>query len=154
MDVRQANLKIINDIDGTWSVAAAYLGMTENALRNRVYESKGQRLSVDDSLMLQALSKTTHFAEAVAVTSGGTFVKLPGPDSVSTEAVQAQFNELYAEVGLLFSEFARSSADGEIDSNEEDRLKDIGSNLHQKTEQLLTLMFSLYCPRKKVLRVA
>ena len=66
MGLRDAKLKMIAGVTGSWEVAAAYLGMTVNALRNRAYEVKGQVLTEDHCLALQALSGTTYYAEAIA----------------------------------------------------------------------------------------
>ncbi len=86
MDVRTANLSVIRAITGSWDVAAAYLGMSRNSLHNRVYEVKGQRLSVDDSLALQSLSKTTYFAEAVAICIGAAvFFQLPDVGGIESD---------------------------------------------------------------------
>ncbi len=77
MNLRRAVLDMINAVNGKWIVAAAHLGWSESALKNRVYETRGQSLSISDALALQQLSGTSHFAEAIACASGGTFVLIP-----------------------------------------------------------------------------
>ncbi|KQV78489.1 hypothetical protein ASD15_22005 [Massilia sp. Root351] len=153
MDVRKAVLKMIGTVNGSWTVAAAYLGMTENSLRNRAYETKGQALSTHDQLTLQELSGTTLFAEAIAVASGGTFVKLPGVDEIENDSIQAMFNQHYAELGVLFSTFTAAIGDDEIDEDERAKLEAQGELLHRKTETLLALMFSVYCRHSKALKL-
>lgn len=154
MDIRSAVVTMINAVGGKWTVAAAHLGMTENALRNRVYETKGQSLSTDDKLALQALSRTSHFAEAICTASGGTFVKLPEIGEIANESIQAMFNQNYAELGALFATFSDAIADGEIDDKERAQLQAQGEQLHRKTETLLALMFSVYCRRTNTVRLA
>jgi hypothetical protein len=153
MDVRSAVLKMIASVNGSWSVAAAYLGMTENSLRNRAYETKGQALSTYDKLSLQQLSGTTLFAEAVAAESGGTFVKLPDIGDVENDSIQAMFNQNYAELGAMFSTFTAAIVDGEIDEKERAQLQGQGEQLHRKTEMLLALMFSVYCRRTNTVKM-
>lgn len=149
MGIRNAVLQIIGSVSGTWAVSAAYLGMSEAALRSRVYENKGWQLSTRDALSLQQMSGTTHFAEAIAIESGGTFVKLPGMDEIENDSIQALFNQNYAELGALFSTFTAAIGDGEIDDAERALLQAKGEQLHRKTETLLALIFSVYCRHNK-----
>lgn len=153
MDIRSAVITMINAVSGKWTVAAAHLGMTENALKNRAYETKGQSLSTDDKLALQQLSRTTHFAEAICAASGGTFVKLPDIGEVENDSIQALFNQNYADLGALFSTFTAAIEDGEIDDNERAKLQSQGEQLHRKTETLLALMFSVYCRRTNTVKL-
>lgn len=153
MDVRNANMKMVNSATGSWSVAAAYLGMSETALRNRVYESKGQVLRTHDSLRLQELSQTTLFAEAVANESGGVFVAMPDIDQISNENIQSKFNETYAELGLLFSTFSKAVEDGVIDTAERGDIETIGNDMHKKVEALMALMFGAYCRKSNTVKL-
>ena len=59
-----------------WDAIAAALEMTRNALENRIYETKRQTMSAETALVLQKMTGSTLFAEAVASLSGGAFVKL------------------------------------------------------------------------------
>lgn len=153
MDVRSAVLKMISAVQGKWIVTAAHLGMTENSLRNRVYETKGQSLSTDDKLALQQLSGTTFFAEAIATASGGTFVKLPDMGEIENDSVQAMFNETYAELGILFSTFTAAIANGKIDEKERQKLESHGEELHRRLERLQALMFRMYCRRTQSVKL-
>lgn len=153
MDVRTAVLRMIASIDGGWPVAASQLGMTEAALRNRAYGTKGQSLAEVDKFALQNLSQTTWYAEAVATASGGTFVKLPEIDAIENDSIQAMFNQNYADLGKLFTLFTEAVADGEIDDVERARLQSQGEELHRKTEMLLAVMFSIYCRQTSTVKL-
>lgn len=154
MDVRRAVLRMIAAIGGKWVVAAAHLGMTENSLKNRAYELKGQSLSTDDALALQQLSGTTFFAEAIAAASGGTFVKLPNIDKSTNDSIQQLFNQNYAEIGRLFESFTAAAADGVIDDHERAQISAHGQALHRKIEMLMALMFSVYCRHTHAVNLA
>lgn len=155
MDVRATNLRMINEVDGTWDVVAAFLGMSKASLHNRVYEVKGQKLSVEDTMVLQSLSKTTHFADVVADATGGVFVKMPDAASIAQDSIHAKFNELYADVGALFSEYqADIKNDGVIDDAEFERLQTILADMHKKGEELLSLMMVIGKRRVPALKVA
>jgi hypothetical protein len=153
MEVRSALVKMVNAIDGKWVVAAAHLGMTENALKNRVYETKGQSLSTSDAMLLQELSGASHFAEAIAHASGGTFAKLPDIGQVDNDSVHAVFNELHVEFAEHFKQFMDAINDGQIDSGERKSLEEHGATVHRTFDKLQALMFAVYCPRTNVVKL-
>lgn len=135
---------LIKEIDGSWSVAAAHLGMTRDALENRVYEKKGQTLWLEDILELQAHADSTLFAEWIAQRSGGTFVKLPDVEHFGNEELLAKFNELYAELGRLSMEHNDALGDNIIDKGEAGKLTARVAEIHQTLEELLALTFKIY----------
>lgn len=144
MDHRKAVIKMVTAVNGGWTVAAAHLGMTENALRNRVYETKGQSLSTNDKIALQELSSTTYFVEALAVTSGGTFVKLPGIDEMENDSIQKLFAENYRELGRLYDAYTSAVEDDEITDAEMARMESHVNLVHQRTAMLKALIPRLY----------
>jgi hypothetical protein len=145
MELREAKLKMIAAVRGGWEVAAPYLGMSVNALRNRVYGVKDQKLSDEDSLALQMLSDTKHYAEAIAAASGGIFVRLPDGGECENQDLMKKFNELYAELGDLSRDFNTAiSNDDVIDSRERKILEDDARKMHQTLSELLGLMFLVY----------
>lgn len=144
MELREALKTMITSFDGGWAVASAYVGMTIDSLGNRVYEKKGQGLSIPDALALQSGSKTTLFAEWVSQQSGGTFVKLPDVADVGNDELLLKFNELNAEMGRLAQEFSASVKDGVVTDVEAKKLKSIGTEMHRTVEELLALTFKIY----------
>lgn len=77
MEIKKAYLAMIKEYPGGWDAMSAALGMTRDALENRIYERKGQSVLVETALQMQLFSASTHFAEAVSQVSGGVFMKLP-----------------------------------------------------------------------------
>lgn len=130
-----------------WTGTAATLGMSRSALEARVYEVKGSGMRVTTALTIQSYAESTHFAEAVAQASGGTFVKLPADLSAGNEVLMAKFQELYVELGILSRDFAEATANDEIDSTERKLLEADGARLHKVLAELLALSFRVYCPR-------
>jgi|GEM_PF-230965 len=128
-----------------WAGTAATLGMARSALEARVYEVKGSGMRVTTALLIQAHAGTTHFAQAVAAASGGVFIQLPEGDGVSGEELQAKFHELYVELGRLSATYTAAIADGEIDGREREDLQEIGQQMHKTTQELMALMFQIYC---------
>jgi hypothetical protein len=145
MELREAKLKMIAAVRGGWEVAAPNLGMSVNALRNRVYGVKDQKLSDEDSLALQLLSDTKHYAEAIAAASGGIFVRLPDGGEHENQDLMKKFNELYTKLGDLSRDFTAAIAnDDSIDARERKVLEEDARKMHQTLSELLGLMFLIY----------
>jgi hypothetical protein len=128
-----------------WTGTAATLGMTRSQLEARVYEVKGSGMRVSTALLIQAHAGTTHFAQAIAVASGGVFVELPTGEGVNGEFLHDKFHELYTELGRLSGTYTDAIKDGEIDRRERCELEDISQQMHKTMKELMGLMFQVYC---------
>jgi hypothetical protein len=117
--------------------------MSRDAIENRIYERKGQGVLVETALQMQKFSGTTHFAEAVAAVSGGTFVKLPETE-VENADLMRKFNDLYAELGRFSSDFNQAIEDDEINRREEALLRDGADRVHKVLGELLALSLRVY----------
>lgn len=144
MEIKKSFLSMIRAFPGGWDAMAGALGMSRDALENRIYERKGQSVLVETALQMQEFSGTTHFAEAVAQASGGLFMKLPECHQDRDELL-AKFNELYSELGDLSGKFREYVKDDEIDQRERLDLTDTGQKIHRTVEELLALTFQIYC---------
>ncbi|WP_100221475.1 YmfL family putative regulatory protein [Herbaspirillum rubrisubalbicans] len=145
MNLRQANLGMINSYPGGWDGMAAVLGLSRDALENRVYERKGQSVSVHQELQMQEFSGTTLFAEAIATRSGGVFTKLIEPGTVDREDLHSKFQELWAKVGDLSRAYTAYTDDNYIDSREKADLQRISNEIQRAMQELMALMFQIYC---------
>lgn len=145
MEIRKSYLAMIKEYPGGWDAMSAALGMSRDALENRIYERKGQSVLVETALQMQQFSGSTHFAEAVAQQSGGVFMRFPERSDQGRDELLAKFNELYAELGDLSSKFREYVKDDEIDRKERADLTDVGQHIHRKVEELLALTFHIYC---------
>lgn len=145
MEIKRAYLGMIKAFNGGWDAMCGALGMTRSQLENRIYERKGQGVDVELAMQMQKFSGTTMFAEAVAASSGGTFVKLPEIDGIDNEALLVKFNQLHSKLGLLSQRFGEYTADGEVESRERADLLGIGGEVHKTLEELLAITFKVYC---------
>lgn len=136
---------MIKAYPGGWDAMSAALGMTRDALENRIYERKGQSVLVETAQQMQHFSGTTHFAEAVAQESAGVFVRLPERSNQDRDELLTKFNELYARLGDLSTKFRDYVQDNEIDKRERQDLSDVGQQIHRTVEELLALTFQVYC---------
>jgi hypothetical protein len=142
---RKYYLNMIGAFPGGWEAMAGALGMSVSSLENRVYERKGQCVSVHLAQQMQAFSGTTLFAEGIAAESGGVFVRLPDVREVGNDELLSEFNLLYAELGELSAKFREYVQDDEISEKERADLNDVAHHIHQTVEQLLALMYQVYC---------
>lgn len=147
MNLRQSYLAMIKGFPGGWDAMAGALGMSRDALENRVYERKGQGITVETALQIQAFTQGAQFAEAIATASGGTFVKLPDDLSNDNELLMAKFQSLYAELGQFSRDFSAATADDLIDSREKLILEQDAAQLHKVLSELLALTFRIYSPQ-------
>lgn len=146
MKIKKSYLGMIKAFPGGWDAIAAAMGMSRNALQNRVYELKGQGINVDSALQLQAFSGTTLFAEAVAASSGGTFVKLPTDISDGNELIAKKFREIYIRLGQFAERFEEAIAgDDEIDAKERADLEVIMDGIHKSLSEMMALSARVYC---------
>ena len=145
MKIKKSYLGMIRAFPGGWDAIAAALGMSRNGLENRVYERKGQGVTVDTALQLQAFSGTTLFAEAVAASSGGAFVKLPEDICDGNEALAKKFRDIYVRLGVFASHFEEATADEVIDPRERACLDADIDGLQRGLSELMALTIRVYC---------
>lgn len=144
MGIRQSHVEMIKSFPGGWDAMAAALGYSRNALENRLYERKGQDLSTHDSMQMQLMTGTTHFAEAIAEESGGYFTRLPDFNFESNTDLLEKFVNLSAMFGDLAREHMNAIDDGEIDDKERVRLINLKNDIHTALELLLAHAFHIY----------
>ena len=143
VDIKKSYLAMIKAFPGGWDAIAGALGMSRDAIENRVYERKGQGVLVDTAMQIQTFSGTTHFAEAVAAVSGGTFVKLPNVEFENGD-IMRKFNELHAELGRFSSDFNQATSDDVIDRREEAVLRADADRIHKALSELFALTMRVY----------
>lgn len=142
--MRAAILQTIRDFPGGWEAMAGALGMSRDALENRIYERRGQGLLLSTAVMMAKLADSPALAHELARQAGGVYVALP-PAATERGDILGQFNALYVELGNLSAEFRAAVGDDEIDDVERARLVRVGQQVHAKIEQLLGLSFAVYC---------
>lgn len=148
--IKNSYQEMCRAMNGGWSTMAASLGLSKNALENRVYERKGQSIDVHMAMQMQANSGTAHFAEAIATESGGVFIPLPDSGEIDHEDIQHVYMELVEEVGRLAREWRDATRDGEVDAKERVRLEAIQVAICQRVTQMNTLTFIVFCKDTKV----
>ena len=122
--INQALRTMAQSPNGGYAVTSSMLGITRAALENRLYEVKGQRVSIEEAMLMQRLLERTDFAEAVAAESGGVFVAVPEMDAAALlgEDIREHLHHSVEELGTLFSTWRNSTADGCLSKTESAQL--------------------------------
>lgn len=125
--IKQAIKAMCQGISGGYAVMAAALGLSSKAaLENRIYEVKGQRVSIEEAMMMQRITGRSDFAEAVAAESGGVFVKLSEEEELcGSEEIAQRFLNIMAANGDLVTAWQEAAADGEVSAAELEGLEKI-----------------------------
>lgn len=149
VNLRQCFLSMIKAYPGGWDAMAAALGMTRDALENRIYERKGQGLLGETERQMQKFSGTTCLAEAIATDAGGVFVKLPDDLSDSNEEMWTKAQQLHVELGRYFASVQKATADGVIDAREQLILNSDEARVHRVMAELHALVRRIYTPQPR-----
>jgi hypothetical protein len=140
---------MIKAFPGGWDAMVGALGMSRDALENRIYERKGQGVLVETARQLQAFSGTTHFAEAIATASGGVFVKLPDDLDGDNDEMWSKAQQLQIELGRFFEDVKKATADGVIDEREQAVLDADEARVHKVMAELHALVRRIYTPQPR-----
>lgn len=122
--ISQALREMAKSPNGGHATTATMMGLTKTTLENRLYEIKGQQISIEQAMLMQRMTERTDFAEAVAQESGGVFVLLPELDAAALmgEDITDCFLDVFADLGGMVDEWKRATADGRVCNEESARL--------------------------------
>ncbi len=123
MEMKKVIIEMIENIPGGKSAVAGFLGFTESELNNRLYQIKGQRFKNEELIAIQQEYGCTQFIDELCRLAGGRFVPDVAEDELDkVELANLQLHELSAR-GLLFALLEKALEDGEVTSQEEDKIR-------------------------------
>ena len=123
MAMKKDIMEMIEKIPGGKSAVAGFLGFTESELNNRLYQTKGQRFKNEELIAIQQEYGCTQFIDELCRLAGGRFVPDVAENELDkVELANLQLHELSAR-GLLFAALETALEDGEITSQEEDKIR-------------------------------
>ena len=123
MAARKFYLEMIRAYPGGWEAMAAALGMSKDALENRLYERKGQQINVQTAMQMQHFSGTTLFAEAVAYDSGGIFIPIEPFEGIADIELLDGYTAMVVDEGKFATDFRTALKDGSISRREFELLR-------------------------------
>ena len=119
MAMKRTIIEMIEKIPSGKSAVAGFLGLTESALNNRLYQTKGQRFTCEELVAIQQAFGLTDYTDELCRQAGGVFVPLPQFSQLdNVELSHLQIKEAAAR-GLLFETLHEALLDGEINAAEE-----------------------------------
>ena len=123
MAMKKVIMEMIEKIPGGKSAVAGFLGFSEAELNNRLYHTKGQRFKNEELIALQLEYGCTDFIDELCRNAGGRFVPDVAEDELDkVELANLQLHELSAR-GFLFALLEKALEDGEVTSQEEDKIR-------------------------------
>ena len=147
MAMKKVIMEMIEKIPGGKSAVAGFLGFSEAEMNNRLYHTKGQHFKNEELIALQLEYGCTDFIDELCRLAGGRFVPDVAEDELDkVELANLQLHELSAR-GLLFALLEKALEDGEVTSQEEDKIRQALSKHLSATQHSVELAISLYKPQ-------
>jgi len=141
--------KTIAALPGGYAEAAEWLGVTEDALFNRLRAGGDQIFPMGWAIVLQQASGTKHIADAVSRQSNSVNVPLVAVEDIEN----ADINERLMETIEWISEHSQyvriATADGVIDAAERERIEENSYQVMAKWQEHLTLLYRVFCAPEK-----
>ncbi|EPH2702383.1 TPA: DNA-binding protein [Klebsiella pneumoniae] len=141
--------KTITDLDGGYEEAAEWLGVTENALFNRLRSDGDQIFPIGWAMVLQRAGGTNHIANAIARHSNGVFVPLADIEEVDNADINQRLMESIEWIGKHSQYIRKATADGVIDQAEREQIEENSYQVMAKWQEHLTLLFRVFCQPEK-----
>ena len=119
---------------------------SKTALENRIYQVRGQSISIEEAMLMQRFTERTDFAQAVAHESGGVFIPLPPIDAAALtgEDITDNFMAAYVELGEFTRQWRNATHDGKVCSAESTALWQKVRALTQRITAIAVLTDQIY----------
>ena len=140
--------KIITGLPGGYAEAAQWLGVTEDALFNRLRSNSNQIFPIGWFIVLQQAGGNTHFADAVSRQSRSVNVPLPEVEDIDRDDINAKLMEAIEYIGKHSELVRRFTEDGEIDAAERKALDANTYRLMATFQEHILLLYSVFCPEE------
>lgn len=147
----QSVKKSITDLPGGYAEASDWIGVTENALFNRLRHIGDQVFPMGWADVLQKAGGTNHVAHAVARASGGVFVPMP-PDlgEIDNADINQRLLEALEQIAVYSKQVREAIEDGVIERHEREAIDDELYLVISKLQEHTTLVYRIYCEAEKV----
>lgn len=138
--------KLITGLPGGYAEAAGWLGVTVDALFNRLRPNSNQIFPIGWLMVLQNAGGNTHFADAVSSQSNSVNVHLPSVEDIGREDVNLKLMESIEFIGRHSEMVRKFTEDGEIDAAERSELDANSYQVIAKFQEHILLLYSVFCP--------
>ncbi|NIF20603.1 YmfL family putative regulatory protein [Candidatus Pantoea multigeneris] len=142
--------KTITELPGGYAEAADWLGVTENALFNRLRVDGDQIFPFGWAMVLQNASGKKLIADAVSRQSHSVNVPLTEAEEVDNGDINQRLLEALEQISAYSLEVRKSIEDGVIDNEERNRIEDQLYLSIVKLQEHSTLLYRVFCQPEKV----
>ncbi|EMK5854208.1 DNA-binding protein [Salmonella enterica] len=141
--------KTITDLPGGYAEAAEWLGVTENALFNRLRVDGDQIFPMGWAMVLQRAGGTKHIANAVSRNSNSVNVPLVDIEDVDNGDINQRLLETIEWISEHSQFVRKATADGVIDKAEREQIEENSYQVMAKWQEHLTLLYRVFCVAEK-----
>lgn len=142
--MKKTIIEMVEKCQGGKAAVAGFLGLTEQALNNRLYQTKGQRFTDEELIAIEQEYGVSHWSDEINRRLGKVSVNVPHLDDLDEVELSAlQLREL-AERGILFSQLNEFLADGVITSVEAEILRKLVHRHQSATQKAVEVTIALH----------
>ncbi len=141
--------KTISSLPGGYAEAAEWLGVTEDALFNRLRTGGDQIFPMGWAMILQQASGTKHIADAVSRQSNSVNVPLVDIEDVDNADINQRLMETIEWISEHSKFVRKATADGVIDQDEREQIEENSYQVMAKWQEHLTLLYRVFCAPEK-----
>lgn len=141
--------RTISCLPGGYSEAADWLGVTEDALFNRLRSGGDQIFPLGWALVLQQASGTKHIADAVSRNSNSVNVPLVPIDDIENADINQRLMETFEWMAEHSQYVRKATADGVIDSQERAQIEENSYQVMAKWQEHIALLYRVFCAPEK-----
>lgn len=141
--------KTITSMPGGYAEAAEWLGITENALFNRLRLEGDQIFPMGWAMVLQQASGTKYIADAVSRQSNSVNVPMVEIEDVDNADINERLMESVEWIGKHSAYLRKATEDGVIDAAEREQIEESSYQVMAKWQEHLTLLYRVFCPPDK-----
>lgn len=142
--MKRTIIEMIEKCQGGKAAVAGFLGLTEQSLNNRLYQTKGQRFTDDELIAIEREYGVSDWSDEINRRLGKVAVNVPSLDELDEVELSAlQLREL-AERGILFSRLNEFLADGVITEVEANILRKLVHRHQSATQKAIEATIALH----------
>ncbi len=142
--MKKTIIEMIEKCRGGKSAVAGFLGLSEQALDNRLYQTKGQRFTDEQLIAIENEYGVSDWSDEINRRLGKVSVSIPNADELDlVELSTLQLQEV-AERGILFSKLNEFLADGVLTTVEANALRKLLHNSEKATVKTIEATIKLY----------
>lgn len=137
-------IEMISKCTGGKSAVAGFLGLSEQALNNRLYQTKGQRFTEDELIAVEQEFGVSDWSDEINRRLNKVSFTVPNGNNLDlVELSQLQLQEL-ADRGILFAKLNEFLSDGELTEAEVNVLRKLLHRSQKATSNTIEVTIALH----------